>query len=188
MGTRCLTVVEDENGNEILNMMRQMDGYPEGHGAELAEFLKDMVIVNGVSMNDTRKIANGMGCLAAQLVAHFKDYVGEFYLMPPKHRGFDEEYVYTVKLCNGKLVTSVFDVYSGHYIGDEMEMKEVESSNISKVGFDSVKGELVVEFHNGSVYSYQNVPIYVYHLLIEAPSIGSYFNKNIKDSFEFTKQ
>src|SRR3990172_4116421 len=102
MGTRCLTVVEDENGDEILNMYRPMDGYPEGHGKELADFLKDMTIVNGITNNDTRKIANGMGCLGAQLVAHFKTDVGQFYLYPPKQRCFDEEYVYTVKLRKGK--------------------------------------------------------------------------------------
>ena len=37
MGTRSLTFVYDENNTPVLNMYRQFDGYPSGHGAELAE-------------------------------------------------------------------------------------------------------------------------------------------------------
>ena len=44
MGTRSLTFVYDENGAKILNMYRQMDGYPSGHGKELAEFLAPIVM------------------------------------------------------------------------------------------------------------------------------------------------
>ena len=71
MGTRSLTFVYD--GKEpMINMYRQYDGYPSGHGSNLAEFLNSFdAIVNGISVGDNRKIANGMGCLAAQLIAHF---------------------------------------------------------------------------------------------------------------------
>ena len=79
MGTRCLTFVY-EDGEVVLNMYRQFDGYPSGHGVELAKFLEGMVIVNGYNSDDKRKIANGMGCLAAQLVSYFKVGVGRFYL------------------------------------------------------------------------------------------------------------
>ena len=50
MGTRSLTFVYEKYGNKqlpIINMYRQMDGYPSGHGAELAEFLNGFNIVNG---------------------------------------------------------------------------------------------------------------------------------------------
>lgn len=97
MGTRCLTLVQDEEGRTILNLYRQMDGYPSGHGAELNAFLKDMHIVNGYNSNTPSKSANGMGCLAAQLVAHFKDGIGQFYIMHPDERDADEEYIYIVK-------------------------------------------------------------------------------------------
>jgi len=80
MGTRCLTIVYD-HGKPIVNLYRQYDGYPSGHGAELAEFLGQFAaITNGISMGESRKTANGMGCLAAQLVAHFKQSVGGFYI------------------------------------------------------------------------------------------------------------
>lgn len=74
MGTRCLTVFMDAE-EEICNMYRQMDGYPDGHGQELADFLSGFKVCNGINMADERvvlKLANGMGCLAAQTVAFFK--------------------------------------------------------------------------------------------------------------------
>lgn len=46
MGTRSITKFIEE-GKEICGLYRQFDGYPEGHGKELAEFLQNMPIVNG---------------------------------------------------------------------------------------------------------------------------------------------
>jgi hypothetical protein len=85
MGTRSLTYVYSETTNTpIVCMYRQFDGYPSGHGAELAEFLAPFKIVNGLSLNDTlKKSANGMGCLAAQMIAHFKKSAGNIYIQEP---------------------------------------------------------------------------------------------------------
>ena len=81
-------------------MYRQMDGYPSGHGQELAEFLSKFTIVNGIGLTDGRKIANGVECLAAQIVAHFKTDVGGFYLHAGSERdakgAYGEEYIYEV--------------------------------------------------------------------------------------------
>lgn len=101
MGTRCLTVFEDERHNEIAVLYRQFDGYPEGHGKELFEYLDGKRLVNGIGMGDDTNAFNGMECLAASTVAHFKDGIGGFYLYPAKTRGMGEEYVYTVKPGNG---------------------------------------------------------------------------------------
>ena len=49
------------------------------------------------------KVANGMPCLAAQLVAKFKQEVGHFYLYPARTRDCGEEYVYTVGLKDGRV-------------------------------------------------------------------------------------
>lgn len=100
MGTRSLTYVYDgvrTPANAVLCLYRQMDGYPSGHGQELFEFLDGVEIVNGFSLlpSDNDNKANGMGCLAAQLVAHFKEGIGGFYLQPPKAKadsGQDYEY------------------------------------------------------------------------------------------------
>ena len=82
MGTRSNTVVIN-GGVKLLNLYRQFDGYPSGHGAELAAFLAPITMVNGLGPNSDAVLANGMGCLAAQLVAHFKTAPGGFYIEHP---------------------------------------------------------------------------------------------------------
>jgi hypothetical protein len=96
MGTRGLTFVYSDN-KPVLCLYRQMDSYPTGHGAELADFLTDFdAITNGIRLGETRKTANGMGCLAAQLVAHFKVGVGGFYLYPTNSKDCGQEYEYHI--------------------------------------------------------------------------------------------
>ena len=97
MGTRSLTYVYNKNHNKLCCMYRQYDGYPSDHGAELAEFLAPITIVNGISIDTPTKAANGMGCLAAQLITHFKEGIGGIYL-EPLTRGLDcgQEYEYHI--------------------------------------------------------------------------------------------
>ena len=96
MGTRALTFVYDGE-TPIINLYRQYDGYPTGHGAELAEFLDGFKIVNGLGSDTPSRIANGMGCLAAQLVSHFKgDEAGQFYLYSPQTVECGQDYEYHV--------------------------------------------------------------------------------------------
>ena len=96
MGTRSLTFVYDDK-QKVMCMYRQFDGYPSGHGAELASFLASFdAVVNGYAFDETRKVANGMGCLAAQLVANFKVGVGNFYLYPTNSKDCGQEYEYHV--------------------------------------------------------------------------------------------
>ena len=109
MGTRSLTYVTDSQSRKNINMYRQYDGYPAGHGVELANFLKDFTIVNGLSLKETRKVANGMSCLAAQIVAHFKDCAGNIYLYPTELNDVWEEYVYTIYHHNGGLRITIED-------------------------------------------------------------------------------
>lgn len=95
MGTRSLTFVYNEQNEPILNLYRQYDGYISGHGAELAEFLGDKTYVNGLS-GDTSTVFNGMGCLAAQLVAHFKETAGGFYIHAVTETDCCQDYEYHV--------------------------------------------------------------------------------------------
>ena len=101
MGTRSLTFVYDEQYGRrkpkaIINMYRQYDGYPTGHGAELAEFLAPFTMVSGISTREKRKVANGMGCLAAQLVSNFKVDAGGFYLYPVTALDCGQDYEYHI--------------------------------------------------------------------------------------------
>lgn len=109
MGTRCLTIVYD-HGKPIVNLYRQYDGYPSGHGAELAKFLGQFAaITNGISLGETRKTANGMGCLAAQLVSHFKQSVGGFYIHSVEDKDCGQDYEYHVYEKNGEICVQVKD-------------------------------------------------------------------------------
>jgi len=105
MGTRSNTVVYDEYFNDgssvqILNLYRQHDGHTDGHGAELLAFLEPMTIVNGITTG-LANIANGSGCLAAQLVAHFKKRVGDFYIMAPLGEENENDYTYKIYVSGG---------------------------------------------------------------------------------------
>ena len=95
MGTRSLTFVYNEHNEAILNLYRQYDGYIEGHGSELAEFLAGKTLVNGFG-KESNDIANGMGCLAASLVAHFKETVGGFYIHSVSETQCGQDYEYHV--------------------------------------------------------------------------------------------
>lgn len=112
MGTRCLTFVYDQNRRPLVNLYRQYDGYPSGHGAELAEFLRSFSAVNdGMPLpGESRRFANGMGCLAAQLVTHFKETVGGFYIHSVKDVDCGQDYEYHVYLNKaGELCVQVKD-------------------------------------------------------------------------------
>ena len=107
MGTRALTFVYDGD-KPIVNLYRQYDGYPSGHGLELAEFLDGFKVVNGIGRETTR-IANGMGCLAAQVVAHFKDSVGGFYIHSVDSTECGQDYEYHVYQKDKELRVRITD-------------------------------------------------------------------------------
>lgn len=99
MSTRSLTIVLDDDKTEIVRIYRQSDGYPDGHGVDLAK-LCDVAIVNGRQPGAT---ANGMPCLAAQIIAGLKmgsdgkPEPGGIY-MHPINTGCDwAEYIYFVR-------------------------------------------------------------------------------------------
>ena len=113
MGTRSLTVFNNEMDNEeIVVLYRQYDGYPEGHGTDLLNLLNNMEIVNGISNKEKRRIANGMGCLSAQVVAYFKEAPGDFYLHSAGTRDIGEEFIYTLYYTE-ELKIKVQDTYNG---------------------------------------------------------------------------
>ena len=118
MGTRSLTTFvetyKDNSGkkvkNEIVTMYRQYDGYMEGHGKDLADFLAGGELVNGIGMDD-KVVFNGMGCLSAQVVAHFKDGAGGFYLQRAnKNSGENYRYKVIGDLETKEITIEVFEV------------------------------------------------------------------------------
>lgn len=125
MGTRSLTTFietwKDDSGKqkkqEIVTMYRQYDGYPSGHGQDLAEFLSQGKLVNGIGLKDTI-VFNGMGCLTAQVVAHFKDGSGGIYLQRANKDSW-ENYRYHVigDFDTKEIIIKVFEI--GYMKGDK---------------------------------------------------------------------
>ena len=99
------------------------DGYPEYLGVTLANYLSDISVVNGLSgtfgveekNNVNKPEANGLGCLAAQLVCHLKLVnagcdqngklnipAGNVYLDAPGTKRGDLDYIYYVWATESK--------------------------------------------------------------------------------------
>ena len=107
-----------------VQVYKHYDGYPSGHPTALAEFLKDFNIVNGLGQ-DTHKVANGLGCLAAQYVAAFKMDAGDIYIESPDTKHGDIEYVtYVWGTENKDIWMSIFDTYEKKcmFVGKPQEL------------------------------------------------------------------
>jgi len=61
-----------------------------------------------------------------------------------------------------------------------MERHNVNSTNLSSVGFDEETNTLEIGFNSGYVYQYFGVPLRVYTSLMYAGSKGTYFDKYIR--------
>lgn len=68
-----------------------------------------------------------------------------------------------------------------------MRRTSVNSSNIAAIGYGLATFTLEVEFMNGSIYQYFNVPQYLYHQLMNASSKGQFLNDYIKYSFRYQR-
>lgn len=97
MGTRSLTIfLDDRTGYEIVVLYNQHGGNPSGYGYNLANYLKKFIITDGVEFVEGKHTANGMSCLAAQVISNFKEGPGGFYLYPARTRNCGEDYAYTI--------------------------------------------------------------------------------------------
>lgn len=61
-----------------------------------------------------------------------------------------------------------------------MDRTYVSSSNIASIGYDHMQMILEVEFLNGSIYQYYDVPEALYEGIMSAESHGKYLNEYIK--------
>ncbi|MDX8495112.1 KTSC domain-containing protein [Mesorhizobium sp. VK22B] len=65
-----------------------------------------------------------------------------------------------------------------------MERQPVSSSSLASVGYDPASETLQVEFvATGKVFEYYNVPQFMYDRLLEASSIGQFFNAEIRNAY-----
>ena len=68
-----------------------------------------------------------------------------------------------------------------------MENFSVASSNVVSIGYDEQYQTLEVEFLNGSIYQYYNVPANISDQLMKDPSKGRFLNTYIKNVYPFSR-
>ena len=105
-----------------IQIYNHYDGYPSGLGVTLADYLQDFVVVNGLSTGQGR-VANGIGCLAAQTVQYLKEGPGNIYLHKPSEKDW-EDYEYFIWCKEGHGVwISIFD-YEGEciFVGEPSDL------------------------------------------------------------------
>ena len=130
MATRALiNIVDRQEGRSFSKTLpstaihtqiyNHYDGHPERLGVTLASYLKGYDITNGIISGVQGPIANGIGCLLAQLVSYLKDEPGNIYLRPPGNIDF-EDYVYYIWIKeNEEIMISIFNYEEECiYVGD----------------------------------------------------------------------
>ncbi len=68
-----------------------------------------------------------------------------------------------------------------------MRRDPVASSNIVSVGYEPSVETLEIEFANGAVYQYYNVPASIYEEFLTATSKGRFVFSQIKDRFPYAR-
>lgn len=70
---------------------------------------------------------------------------------------------------------------------EEGKMVKVHSSSLEEVGYDASARKLTVVFTSKAVYEYDGVPQSVYDELMKSRSIGSYFSRNIRNTYSYNR-
>lgn len=68
-----------------------------------------------------------------------------------------------------------------------MNRQAVQSSNLASVGYEPSAYTMEIEFKDGRVYQYFDVPQNVYQDLIGAPSPGQYFHQYVRGTYAFAR-
>jgi hypothetical protein len=67
------------------------------------------------------------------------------------------------------------------------DTSRTRSSMMTSVRYDHDQRELDITFTDGKTYRYLNVPRDIYVNLIDAESMGDYFNDAVRDAFTFVE-
>jgi len=64
---------------------------------------------------------------------------------------------------------------------------QISSSNLKSAKYNTEEKNLLVEFNNGSIYEYEEVPWETFVKLRMAESQGKYFNSNISKTYKYKR-
>lgn len=68
-----------------------------------------------------------------------------------------------------------------------LDRKRVKSSVIESIGYDANTRVLEVKFHTGRIYQYFMVPAHLHYDLLNADSIGEFFNREIRPNHQYNE-
>lgn len=68
-----------------------------------------------------------------------------------------------------------------------MTRRPVSSSHLKSVGYEAAQQRLEIEFNDGSLYEYDNVPPAIYEGLMAAASHGSYLHAHIRGRYTYRR-
>jgi len=69
----------------------------------------------------------------------------------------------------------------------ELGRTRVRSSNLQSVGYNPFTGRLEIQFRNGRIYEYFDVPMRIYEGLVRAASHGTFFHLFIRSAYAFRR-
>ena len=120
----------EEPNQTIVDIYHHWDGYPEGLGVTLAYYLEEKKITNGLSSKDNEDlIFNGMGCLAASLVAYLKDGPGDVYIEPRESHGWIDYQYYIWGDTNKDIWISIFSEGECIFVGLPVQLIDKYDTN-----------------------------------------------------------
>ena len=98
----------EEPSKTIVDIYHHWDGYPEGLGVTLASYLNGYHIVNGMG-RENDNLFNGIGCMAASIVAELKDGPGDVYIEPRESHSWIDYHYYIWGDYYKSIWISIFD-------------------------------------------------------------------------------
>ena len=64
-----------------------------------------------------------------------------------------------------------------------LALRPVASSCLTDIGYDHEARVLMLGFQHGGVYRYRDVPPFVFEGLMNAASLGQYFQRHVRGSY-----
>lgn len=130
MGTRSKTSFIEKIGDKrkhLVSVYQQYDGYIEGVGYEIANYILSKKIINGFSLEQTMEkgYCNGFPCLIAQFIKDFKTDIGYLYIVDEEDT---QEYNYNI-IFDSDLYFSGVDIRKELITNDFFEVEVIDWNN-----------------------------------------------------------
>lgn len=99
MGTRSsIKFYSNDTDHPLVNIFQMFDGYIDGVGYDLAQWLCSKIMINGIGERTSQEYCNGAGCLVAQFIKDKKVGVGGLYI-DTMNRTCDYNYKVIINDC-----------------------------------------------------------------------------------------